>query len=67
LGGPLPEAAQNLAPVAITAAESVQRLRNWASGRCLNADAPGGTYTANLNSGAAVKPGRKVRRDPSNN
>ena len=26
----------------MTAAESVARLRNWASGRCLNADAPGG-------------------------
>jgi hypothetical protein len=64
---PLVEAAKNVVPVATTAAESVQRLRNWASGRCLNADAPGGVYTANSNSGAVVKPGRKVRRDPSNN
>ena len=64
---PLVEAAQNVVPVATTAAESVERLRNWASGRCLNADAPGGIYTANPNSGGATKPGRKVRRDPSNN
>ena len=61
------EAAKNVVPVAMTAAESVQRLRNWASGRCLNADAPGGIYTANPDSGTAAKPGRKVRRDPSNN
>ena len=64
---PLVEAAKNVVPVATTAAESVQRLRNWASGRCLNADAPGGIYTANPNGGAVAKPGRKVRRDPSNN
>jgi SpoVK/Ycf46/Vps4 family AAA+-type ATPase len=61
------EAAQNVVPVATTAAESVARLRTWASGRCLNADSPGGIYTANPNPGTAVKPGRKVRRDPSSN
>jgi hypothetical protein len=27
--------------VAVTAAEQVERLRTWASGRCLNASAPG--------------------------
>ena len=64
---PLVEAAKNVVPVATTAAESVQRLRNWASGRCLNADAPGGIYTANPNSDVTVKPRRKVRRDPSAN
>ena len=64
---PLIEAAQNVVPVAMTASESVQRLRNWASGRCLTADAPGGIYTANPNSGGTVKLGRKVRREPSNN
>ena len=31
----LVEAAQNVVPVARTAAESVERLRTWASGRCL--------------------------------
>jgi hypothetical protein len=51
--------------LAVTAAESVERLRQWASGRCLDAES-GGIYRGN---GAAtlVKPGRKVRRDPSNN
>jgi len=63
---PLAEAAQNVVPVARTAHESVERLRTWASGRCLNADAPGGIYTGNRT--VISKPGRKVRRsDPSNN
>jgi hypothetical protein len=38
---PLVQAAQNVVPVAVTAAESVTRLRAWASGRCLSADQPG--------------------------
>jgi SpoVK/Ycf46/Vps4 family AAA+-type ATPase len=38
---PLIQAAQNVVPVAVTAAESVERLRTWASGRCLNANEPG--------------------------
>ena len=38
---PLKEAAENVVPVAVTAAESVQRLRTWASGRCLDAGRPG--------------------------
>jgi hypothetical protein len=32
---PLIEAAQHIVPVAVTAGESVERLRSWASGRCL--------------------------------
>ena len=50
----LVEAAQNVVPIAITAAESVERLRNWASGRCLSADHPG-IYTRN--SGGSIPPG----------
>jgi len=38
---PLNEARQNVVPVAVTAAESVDRLRNWANGRCLDADRSG--------------------------
>jgi len=41
LGVPLIEAARNVVPVAVTAAESVDRLRTWASGRCLSATMPG--------------------------
>jgi len=61
---PLVDAARNVVPVARTAAESVERLRTWASGRCLNADSPGGIYQRN-GSAEVSKPGRKVRRDPS--
>ena len=38
---PLAEAAKNVVPVAVTAAESVDRLRTWASGRCLCSFQPG--------------------------
>ncbi|MGA2620120.1 MAG: AAA family ATPase [Thermoguttaceae bacterium] len=63
---PLTAAAQNVVPVAVTAAESVERLRQWASGRCLDAE-DGGIYRAD-GAGFVSKPGRKVRRqDPSNN
>jgi hypothetical protein len=63
---PLTAAAQNVVPVAVTAAESVERLRQWASGRCLDAEG-GGIYQAN-GVDTLAKPGRKVRRqDPSNN
>jgi hypothetical protein len=37
----LVRAQQNVVPVAVTAAESIHRLREWASGRCLDADCPG--------------------------
>ena len=37
----LHQAAQNIVPVAVTAAESVEKLRTWASGRCLCATNPG--------------------------
>jgi len=40
---PLVAAAQNVVPVAVTASESVERLRQWASGRCLDA-AKAGIY-----------------------
>jgi len=60
---PLSDAAQNVVPVAVTAAESVERLRKWASGRCLSAN-EGGIYQS---SSAAAKPKRRVSREPSNN
>lgn len=61
---PLIEAAENIVPVAVTAGESVEKLRSWAAGRCLSADRPG-LYTRVTD--AAIKPGRNVRRDPSSN
>ena len=57
------QARQNVVPIAVTAAESIDRLREWASGRCLSAD-DAGIYTC-------PSQGRKRRRsvnlDPSNN
>jgi SpoVK/Ycf46/Vps4 family AAA+-type ATPase len=65
LGVPLVEAASNIVPVAVTAGESVERLRNWAAGRCLSADQPG-IYSRVVAS--AGKAGRSVHRgDPSAN
>jgi len=61
---PLTQAAQNVVPVAVTAAESVDRLRNWASGRCLSADQPG-IYRHDPRPVSSSR--RKVSRDPSAN
>lgn len=58
------EAANNVVPVAVTAGESVERLRNWAAGRCLSADRAG-VYSRDPV--AQGRPGRRVSRDPSNN
>ena len=60
---PLVQAAQNIVPVAVTAAESVDRLRSWASGRCLNADQPGIYARQGTRTGSR----RKVARNPLNN
>ncbi|PQO43833.1 AAA family ATPase [Blastopirellula marina] len=56
------DAARNVVPVAVTAAESVTRLRNWASGRCLDA-ANGGVYRAASPKSAR----RRIPRDASKN
>ena len=63
LDSPLIQAAQNVVPVAVTAAEAVQRLRTWASGRCLSASQPG-LYSPDSTS---PKSRRRVSRDPSTN
>ncbi len=60
----LVEAAQNVVPVAVTAAESIDKLRSWATGRCLDATA-GGIYQ-----GGKTKRRRAVKAvgpAPSNN
>jgi SpoVK/Ycf46/Vps4 family AAA+-type ATPase len=64
LGIGLMEAAQYIVPVAVTAGESIERLRSWASGRCLAADRPG-LYTRGTE--VTPKSGRKINRDPSAN
>jgi hypothetical protein len=59
LGVSLVEAASNIVPVAVTSGESVERLRNWAAGRCLSADRPG-IYSRVADT--AGQPARKVHR-----
>jgi hypothetical protein len=60
----LTQAAHHVVPVAVTAAEQVERLRAWASGRCLSASAPG---VYRRDGEQALKPGRRVNRGPSDN
>jgi hypothetical protein len=59
----LKEAARNVVPIAVTAAESVERLRNWASGRCLSASNPGVYSRA---AGEPAMPMRRVTRQSAN-
>lgn len=61
---PLSEAATNVVPVARTAAESLLKLRQWASGRCLSADRPGLYVHQSVE---PEGPRRQVRRDSSRN
>ncbi len=59
----LVDAATNVVPVAVTAAESIARLRSWADGRCLSAHVPG-LYRQGRTS---EKPRRRVSHEPSAN
>ena len=61
---PIVAAAENVVPVAVTAGESIEELRDWAAGRCLSAGRPG-LYARSA--GVGPRPGRAVRRDPSSN
>jgi hypothetical protein len=54
---PLRQAAENIVPVAVTSAESIARLRQWADGRCLSAGDAGLFRTGS--------PPRKTRRQVS--
>ncbi|HEY0983002.1 AAA family ATPase [Schlesneria sp.] len=60
---PLSQASQNVVPVAVTAAENIERLRAWASGRCVSAQQPGIYQVSTSKSGSR----RKVNRDSSMN
>ena len=57
LGVTLREAALQVVPVAVTARESVDRLRAWATGRCLSASEPG-IYGATAPDSTVVSPRR---------
>jgi hypothetical protein len=56
---PLAQAAQNVVPVAVTAGDKIEGLRQWASGRCLSADRAGVYSRAKVGSGGL---GRRVVR-----
>jgi hypothetical protein len=62
---PLVQAAQNVVPVAATAGDKIEGLRQWASGRCLSADRAG-VYSRE--SGAIGNSRvRRVMREPGRN
>lgn len=61
---PIVQAAQNVVPVARTSAESIASLRQWASGRCLDAEL-GGIYQHNATKGTNRR--RVARTNPSTN
>jgi ATPase family associated with various cellular activities (AAA) len=60
----LVQAAHHVVPVAITAAEQVEKLRSWASGRCLDASRTG---IFQRDGEEASRPSRRVQRGPNNN
>ena len=61
---PLVQAAQNVVPVAVTAGDKIEGLRQWASGRCLSADRAGVYSRTEGMSGGRV---RRVVREPGVN
>jgi hypothetical protein len=61
---PLVQAAQNVVPVAVTAGDKIESLRQWASGRCLSADRVGVYSRSEGGSGGRV---RRVVREPGVN
>ena len=66
---PLVQASQYIVPVGVTAAEDIERLRSWASGRCLDASRPGifrSTHSLN-NQPSGTRPKRGVKLRPSEN
>jgi hypothetical protein len=64
LGVSLADAARNVVPVAATAAETIERLRTWACGRCLSANSPGLYSRSRSNATTQVK--RRVARPVDN-
>lgn len=63
---PLAEAVSYVVPVAITAADAVERLRTWAGGRCLDAEAAG-RYRPPGDRSLEQTRRRRVTRDPGVN
>jgi SpoVK/Ycf46/Vps4 family AAA+-type ATPase len=61
---PLRDAAKNVVPIAATSAESVEKLRSWATGRCLDASRPG-VFTRGA-SEPTQSAGRRISRPSAN-
>ena len=59
LDAPLIQATQNVVPVAETAGDKIELLRQWASGRCLSADRAGVYARSEVGGGR----GRRVMRE----
>ena len=67
LGVSLAEAATHVVPVSVSGAESLDRLRRWASGRCLDAEA-GGVFRPGPNApGGTDAPRRRTARPAKQN
>jgi hypothetical protein len=62
-GCSLPEAALNVVPVSRTAADKIATLREWADGRCLDAQQPGVFQRSDV---ASVSQARNVIRPSMN-
>jgi hypothetical protein len=62
---PLIQAAQNVVPVAVTAGDKIEGLRQWASGRCLSADRAG--VCSRQDEPVENSRVRRVMRDPGRN
>jgi|GEM_PF-3599344 len=54
---------RNAVPVAVTAGDKIESLRQWTSGRCLSADRAGGYSSAEV----AGARSRKIVREPGMN
>ena len=61
---PLVQTAQNVVPVAVTAGDKIEGLRQWASSRCLSADRAGVYSRTEGGGGGRV---RRVVREPGVN
>lgn len=53
---PLVDAAQHLVPIGKSNREAIDRLRQWADGRCLSADTPGVFHARRTGRGQTVGP-----------
>ncbi|MFH5806925.1 AAA family ATPase, partial [Alienimonas sp. DA493] len=67
LGVPLAEAATHVVPVSVSGAESLDRLRRWASGRCLDAEAGGVFRPGGHAAGEPDAPRRRTARPAKQN